>query len=89
MKTLKLDYCFEEIVLNLSFRYHLKKTDPGKSKAVMVRSRLMNKFLHERTAFSREAFNKLKNHHLKLVKERKIEYFSNLNVKNIMKNSIL
>ena len=55
----------------------------------MVRSRLMNKFLDERTAFSREAFNKLKNHHLKLVKERKIEYFSNLNVKNIMKNSVL
>ena len=55
----------------------------------MVSSRLINKFLHERTAFRKEAFNKLKNHRLKLVTDRKIEYFSNLNVKNIMKNNVL
>ena len=30
-------------------------------KAVMVRSRLRNKFLKERTAFSREAYNKQRN----------------------------
>ena len=34
MKTLKLDYCFEEIVLNLFFRYDFKKTNLGKSRGI-------------------------------------------------------
>ena len=40
----------------------------------MVRSRLRNKFLKEKTTFSREAYNKQRN------------YFGNLNVKNITDN---
>ena len=50
-------------------------------KAIMVRSRLRNKFLKEKTAFSREAYNKQRNYCVKLIRESKIKYFSN--VKNI------
>ena len=52
-------------------------------KAIMVRSRLRNKFLKEKTAFSREAYNKQRNYCVKLIRESKIKYFGNLNVMNI------
>ena len=52
----------------------------------MVRSRLRNKFLKERTAFSREAYNKQRNYCVKLIRESKIKYFGNLNVKDITDN---
>ena len=58
-------------------------------KDLTIRARLINKFLNAKTALSREAFNKLKYHCLRLVRERKIVYFSNLNVKNIINNSVL
>ena len=43
----------------------------------MVRSRLRNKFLKEKNAFSREAYNKQRNCCVKLIKESKIKYFGN------------
>ena len=52
-------------------------------KAIMVRSRLRKKFLEEKTAFSREAYNKQRNYCIKLIRESKIKYFGNFNVKNI------
>ena len=55
-------------------------------KAIMVKSRLRNKFLKEKTAFSREAYSKQRNYCVKLIRESKIKYFGNLNVKNITDN---
>ena len=52
----------------------------------MVRFRLRNKFLKEKTEFSREAFNKQRNYCVKLIRESKIKYFGNLNVKNFTDN---
>ena len=51
-------------------------------KAKMVRSRLRNKFLKEKTAFTRE------NYYVKLIRESKIKYFANLNVNNIIGSKI-
>ena len=52
----------------------------------MVRCRLRNKFLKDKTAFSREAYNKQRNCCVKLIRESKIKYSGNLNVKNITEN---
>ena len=54
----------------------------------MVWSGLRNKFLKEKTAFSREVYNKQRNYCAKLILESKIKYFGNLNVKNIPDNKI-
>ena len=55
-------------------------------KPIMVRPRLRNKFLNEKTVFTREAYNKQRNYRVKLIKKSKIKYFGNLNVKNIRDN---
>ena len=90
----ELDYNgFEEIVLNLlSSQAPFKKRmilanqrafmNKEIHKAIMVRSRLRNKFIKEKNALSREAYNKQRNHCVKLIRENKI----NLNVKNITHN---
>ena len=94
----ELDYSrFEEIVLNLlSSQAPFKKRmvranhrvllNKEIHKAIMVRSRLRNKFLKEKTAFSRKAYNKQRNYCDKLIQKSKIKYFGNLNVKNITDN---
>ena len=41
-------------------------------KGIMVRSRLINKFLKEKTAFTREAYNKQRNYCVKLIRESKL-----------------
>ena len=51
-------------------------------KAIMVRSRLRNKFIKEKNALSRKAYKKQRNYCVKLIRENKI----NLNVKNITDN---
>ena len=91
----KLDYNgFEEMVLNLlSSQAPFKKRmvqanqrvfmNEEIHKAIMIRSRLRNKFLKEKTAFGREAYNKQRNYCVKLKRENKIKYFGNLNVNNI------
>ena len=53
-------------------------------KTIMVGSRLRNKFLKEKTVFSREACNKQRNYCFKLTRESKIKNFDNLNVENII-----
>ena len=45
-------------------------------------------FLRKKTAFSREAYNKQRNYCVKLIRESKIKYFGNLNVKNITDKKI-
>ena len=90
---------FQEIFLNLlSSQAPLKKRmiranqrvfmNKEIRKAIMVWSGLRNKFLKEKTAFSREAYNKQRNYCAKLILESKIKYFGNLNVKNIPDNKI-
>ena len=81
---IELDYNgFEEIVLNLlssqaPFKKRMIRTNQRVfmnkeiHKAIMVRSRLRNKFLKEKTAFSREAYNKQRNYCVKLIRESKI-----------------
>ena len=94
----ELDYNgFEEIVLNLlSSQAPFKKRMVRANQrvflnkeihlAIMVRSRLRNKFLKEKTAFSRKAYNKQRNYCDKLIQKSKIKCFGNLNVKNITDN---
>ena len=96
----ELDYNgFEEIVLNLlssqaPFKKRMVRANQRVfmnkeiHKAIMVRSRLRNKFLKEKTAFSREAYNKQRNYCAKLIRGSKIKYFSNWNEKNITDNKI-
>ena len=90
---------FEEIVMNLlssqapfkkrMFRANQRVFMNKKiRKAIMVRSRLRNKFLKEKTAFSREAYNKQRNYCVKLIRDSKIKYFGNLNVKSITDNKL-
>ena len=91
---------FEEIVRNLlSSQAPFKKRMAQKNqrvfmnkeihKAIMERSTLRNKFLKEKTAFSREAYNKQRNYCVKLIRQSKIKYFGYLNVKNITDNKKL
>ena len=58
-------------------------------KTISVGSRIRNKFLMEKTAFSRKAYNKQRNYCLQLIRESKIKCFSNLNVKNITENKTI
>ena len=41
-------------------------------KGIMVRSRLINKFFKEKTAFTREAYNKQRDYCVKLIRESKL-----------------
>ena len=94
----KLDYNgFEEIVLNpLSSQAPFNKRmvranqrefmSKEKNKGIMARSRLRNKFLKEKTAFSREAYDKQRKYRVKLIRKNTIKYFGSLNVKNITEN---
>ena len=86
-----LDYNgFEEIVLNLlSSQAPFKKMVRANQrvfmnkeihKAITVRSRLRNKFHKEKTAFSRQGYNKQRNYCVRLIRESKIKHFGNFNV---------
>ena len=52
----------------------------------MIRSRLRNKFLRNKTPENRVAYNQQRNFCVSLIRKTKIEYFSNLNEKNITDN---
>ena len=80
----ELDYnSFEKIVLNLlsseaPFKKRMVRANQrifmNKEihKGIMVRSRLINKFFKEKTAFTREAYNKQRNYCVKLIRESKL-----------------
>ena len=55
-------------------------------KAIMVRSKLRNKFLNSRSEEDRKAYNKQRNMCVKLLKKTKRNYFSNLNTKRVVDN---
>ena len=57
-------------------------------KAIMIMSRLRNKFLKEKTAFSREAYNRTKKLLRKINKRKQKLILGNLNVKSITDNKI-
>ena len=56
------------------------------SKAIMVRTRLRNKFLKSKTTESREAYKKQRNYCVSLLRETKRCFYENLNPKFISDN---
>ena len=58
------------------------------SKGIMTRSRLRNKFLCNRTAKNRIAYNQQRNFCVSLVRETKREYFNSLNEKLVTDNKL-
>ena len=59
------------------------------SKAIMVRTRLRNKFLKSKTSESREAYKKHRNYCVSLLRETKRHFYENLNPKFISDNKKL
>ena len=55
-------------------------------KAIMKRSRLRNKSLHDRTDISREEYKKQINFDVKLLKKAKKDHFANLDTKSVTDN---
>ena len=55
-------------------------------KAIMVRSKLRNKFLKSRSEEDRKAYNKQRNMCVRLLKKTKRSYFSILNTKRVVDN---
>ena len=60
--------------------------DKELTQAVMIRSKLRNKFLKLKTEENRLAYAKQRNCFSKLLKERKRQYFENLNLSSITDN---
>ena len=56
------------------------------SEVIMKRTELRNKFLKYKTDESRQAFVKKRNYCVSLLRESKINYYSNRNVKDITDN---
>ena len=56
------------------------------TQAIMIRSKLRNKFLKFKTEENRFAYAKQRNCFSKLLKERKRQYFENLNLSSITDN---
>ena len=54
--------------------------------AVMLRSKLRNKFLKDRSDVSRKAYNKQRNYCVALFRKEKKKYYENLNIKHITDN---
>ena len=55
-------------------------------KAIMLRSKLRKKFLKSRSIGNRKAYNKQRNACVKLLRDAKKTYYSNLDVKNVTDN---
>ena len=60
--------------------------DKELTQAIMIRSKLRNKFLKLKTEENRFAYAKQRNCFSKLLKERKRQYFENLNLSSITDN---
>ena len=56
-------------------------------KAIMTRSRLLNKVTQERTTLSHVAYNKLRNICVKLIRKTEKDFFNNLDVKHAKNNT--
>ena len=57
-------------------------------KAIMNRSRLLNRYRKEKTAATRSAYKRQKNFCVKLLRKTKKEFYNNLNVKYITENKL-
>ena len=58
------------------------------SKAIMLRAKLRNKFLKNRSNENKTNYVKQRNHCVSLLRKTKREYYSNLDEKNICDNKI-
>ena len=57
-------------------------------KAIMNRSRLLNRYRKEKTEATRSAYKRQKNFCVKLLRKTKKEFYNNLNVKYITENKL-
>ena len=55
-------------------------------KAIMLRSRLRNKYLNDRTDLNKINYTQQRNHCVRLLRETKKEYFENINENKITDN---
>ena len=56
------------------------------NKAIMTRSRLRNKYLKEKSADSKIAYDKQRNHYVNLLRRTKKKYFASINISSITDN---
>ena len=66
--------------------YHSPFINKSLSKAIMVRTRLSNIFLKNRSEENKINYNKQRNLSLKLLTQSKREYYQNLSVENVCDN---
>ena len=62
--------------------------DKELNQAIMVRSKLRNKFLKLKTEENRLAYAKQRNYCVKLLQQKKRQYFENLNLSSITDNKL-
>ena len=55
---------------------------PNLRRAIMIRSKLRNKFQKQKSEILRKAYTKQKNYSLNLLRKSKKEYFFDLNIKH-------
>ena len=55
--------------------------------AIMLRSKLRNKFLKSRSDKDREACKEQRNLYVSLLTQNKIDYFETLDIKSVLENS--
>ena len=55
--------------------------------AIMLRSKLRNKFLKSRSDKDREAYKEQRNFCVSLLSQNKIDYFETLDIKSVLENS--
>ena len=56
------------------------------NKAIMTRSRLCNKYLKEKSADSKIAYDKQRNYCVNLLRRTKKNYFANINISSVTDN---
>ena len=56
------------------------------NRAIMTRSRLCNKYLKEKSADSKIAYDKQKNYCVNLLRRTKKNYFANINISSVTDN---
>ena len=70
-----------------SFANHSKFVNKELSKAMMLRTKLSNKFLKQKTTEIRPAYNKQRNICVSILCKAKRSRFENLGIKNLSDNS--
>ena len=65
---------------------HSKFVNKELSKAIMLRTKLRNKFLKQKTTETRSGYNKQRNICVSILRKAKRSYFENLDIKNLSDN---